>query len=59
MVELSNLQRQVAHSNDRIGVPKVDSAEIAIHEINPDVNVEKYPVRLAPKTSWRSSRATT
>src|SRR3954466_415505 len=46
VVDLSNLQRQVAHSNDRIGVPKVDSAEIAIHEINPDVNVEKYPVRL-------------
>src|SRR3954465_10645514 len=46
VVDLSNLQRQVAHSNDRIGVPKVDSAEIAIHEINPDVNVEKHPVRL-------------
>jgi sulfur-carrier protein adenylyltransferase/sulfurtransferase len=46
VVDLSNLQRQVAHSNDRVGVPKVDSAEISIHEINPDVNVEKYPVRL-------------
>src|SRR5919106_4158627 len=46
VVDLSNLQRQVAHSNDRIGVPKVDSAEIAIHEINPDVKVEKHPVRL-------------
>jgi sulfur-carrier protein adenylyltransferase/sulfurtransferase len=45
-VDLSNLQRQVAHSNDRIGVPKVDSAEQAIHEINPDVKVEKHPVRL-------------
>jgi molybdopterin/thiamine biosynthesis adenylyltransferase/rhodanese-related sulfurtransferase len=46
IVDLSNLQRQVAHSNDRIGVPKVDSAEIAIKEINPDVKVEKHPVRL-------------
>src|ERR671925_1172086 len=46
VVDLSNLQRQVAHSNERIGVPKVDSAEISIHEINPDVKVEKYPVRL-------------
>ena len=46
VVDLSNLQRQVAHSNDRIGVPKVDSAEISIHDINPDVKVEKYPVRL-------------
>src|SRR3989440_4065282 len=46
VVDLSNLQRQVAHSNDRIGVPKVDSAEIAIHEINPEVEVVKHPVRL-------------
>jgi molybdopterin/thiamine biosynthesis adenylyltransferase/rhodanese-related sulfurtransferase len=46
VVDLSNLQRQVAHSNDRIGVPKVDSAEIAIHDINPDVKVEKHGVRL-------------
>ncbi|MFN2616273.1 MAG: molybdopterin-synthase adenylyltransferase MoeB [Thermoleophilaceae bacterium] len=46
VVDLSNLQRQVAHSNDRIGVPKVDSAEIAINEINPEVKVEKHQVRL-------------
>ncbi|HEY1357813.1 MAG TPA: molybdopterin-synthase adenylyltransferase MoeB [Thermoleophilaceae bacterium] len=46
VVDLSNLQRQVAHSNDRVGVPKTDSAEIAVREINPDVNVEKYQVRL-------------
>jgi molybdopterin/thiamine biosynthesis adenylyltransferase/rhodanese-related sulfurtransferase len=48
VVDLSNLQRQIAHSNDRIGVPKVDSAEISIHDINPDVKVEKHPVRLGP-----------
>ncbi|MBA3301270.1 MAG: molybdopterin-synthase adenylyltransferase MoeB [Thermoleophilaceae bacterium] len=46
VVDLSNLQRQVAHSNDRIGMPKVDSAEIAIKEINPDVEVRKYETRL-------------
>jgi sulfur-carrier protein adenylyltransferase/sulfurtransferase len=46
VVDLSNLQRQVAHSNDRIGVPKVESAEIAINEINPEVKVEKHGVRL-------------
>jgi molybdopterin/thiamine biosynthesis adenylyltransferase/rhodanese-related sulfurtransferase len=45
-VDLSNLQRQVIHSTRRIGVPKVDSAEEAIHALNPDVNVVKYPVRL-------------
>src|SRR3954454_18443156 len=46
VVDRSNLQRQVAHAEDRIGMPKVDSAEIAIKGINPEVNVVKYPVRL-------------
>jgi molybdopterin/thiamine biosynthesis adenylyltransferase/rhodanese-related sulfurtransferase len=46
VVDLSNLQRQVIHSTDRVGVPKVDSAEQTIHGLNPDVNVVKYPVRL-------------
>jgi molybdopterin/thiamine biosynthesis adenylyltransferase/rhodanese-related sulfurtransferase len=45
-VDLSNLQRQVIHTTDRIGVPKVDSAEISINAINPDVNVVKYQTRL-------------
>jgi sulfur-carrier protein adenylyltransferase/sulfurtransferase len=45
-VDLSNLQRQVIHSTQRIGIPKVDSAEESIHAINPDVNVVKYPVRI-------------
>src|SRR4029079_10613329 len=33
-VDLSNLQRQIIHTTDRIGTPKVDSAEIAINGIN-------------------------
>jgi molybdopterin/thiamine biosynthesis adenylyltransferase/rhodanese-related sulfurtransferase len=45
-VDLSNLQRQVIHTTDRIGVPKVDSAEETIKGINPDVNVVKYKTRL-------------
>ncbi len=47
-VDLSNLQRQVIHSSERIGVSKVDSAEQTINALNPDVKVEKYPVRLGP-----------
>jgi molybdopterin/thiamine biosynthesis adenylyltransferase/rhodanese-related sulfurtransferase len=46
VVDLSNLQRQVIHTTDRIGVPKVDSAEQAMKELNPDVDVVKYPTRL-------------
>jgi sulfur-carrier protein adenylyltransferase/sulfurtransferase len=45
-VDLSNLQRQVIHTTDRIGTPKVDSAEISIKAINPDVEVIKYKTRL-------------
>jgi molybdopterin/thiamine biosynthesis adenylyltransferase/rhodanese-related sulfurtransferase len=45
-VDLSNLQRQVIHTTDRIGVPKVDSAEETIQAINPDVEVVKYQTRL-------------
>jgi molybdopterin/thiamine biosynthesis adenylyltransferase/rhodanese-related sulfurtransferase len=45
-VDLSNLQRQVIHSNERIGVPKVDSAEMTINALNPDVKVIKHAVRL-------------
>jgi sulfur-carrier protein adenylyltransferase/sulfurtransferase len=45
-VDLSNLQRQVIHTTDRIGMPKVDSAEATIKALNPDVDVVKYPVRL-------------
>jgi sulfur-carrier protein adenylyltransferase/sulfurtransferase len=45
-VDLSNLQRQVIHTTDRVGTPKVDSAAATIAALNPDVNVVKHPVRL-------------
>jgi len=46
VVDLSNLQRQVIHTTDRIGVAKVDSAEQQINQLNPDVKVVKYLERL-------------
>jgi len=45
-VDLSNLQRQVIHSSDTVGMAKVDSAEAAIRALNPDVQVVKYATRL-------------
>jgi molybdopterin/thiamine biosynthesis adenylyltransferase/rhodanese-related sulfurtransferase len=45
-VDLSNLQRQVIHTTDRVGEPKVDSAAETIAQINPDVEVVKHQVRL-------------
>src|ERR1700747_1296690 len=43
-VDLSNLQRQVIHNSERIGTPKVDSAEQSIRALNPDVEVRNSPV---------------
>src|SRR5207237_490739 len=45
-VDLSNLQRQVIHDSERIGMPKVDSAEQSIRALNPDVQVVKHQTRL-------------
>ncbi|HEY2445256.1 MAG TPA: molybdopterin-synthase adenylyltransferase MoeB [Rhizomicrobium sp.] len=45
-VSLSNLQRQIAHRNEDIGVAKVASAARAAQAINPDVRVELHPHRL-------------
>ena len=39
VVELTNLQRQIAHDLSRLGVPKAESAQQSIQAINPDVDV--------------------
>jgi molybdopterin/thiamine biosynthesis adenylyltransferase/rhodanese-related sulfurtransferase len=46
VVDASNLQRQILHSMDRVGTPKVDSAEKTLKGLNPDVRVVKYQERL-------------
>lgn len=45
-VELSNLNRQIMHSFSRIGMPKVQSSEIFLRQINPDVMLDIYNSRL-------------
>ena len=45
-VDASNLQRQIIHATSRLGMTKVDSAEVAIHDLNPDVKVVKYQERV-------------
>ncbi len=42
VVDMSNLQRQIIHSNDRVGIPKTESAAMTISALNPDVKVETY-----------------
>lgn len=44
-VDMTNLQRQIAHSMDRVGQPKTHSAQVAMHAINPEVQVIALPVR--------------
>jgi molybdopterin/thiamine biosynthesis adenylyltransferase/rhodanese-related sulfurtransferase len=39
LVDVSNLQRQVLHTTERVGEPKVDSARAAIAALNPEVSV--------------------
>ncbi|MDD2158607.1 molybdopterin-synthase adenylyltransferase MoeB [Glaesserella parasuis] len=39
-VSLSNLQRQVLHSDATIGMPKVESAKKRLHELNPHIQIE-------------------
>ncbi|MCG6902461.1 MAG: molybdopterin-synthase adenylyltransferase MoeB [Rhodobacter sp.] len=47
VVEATNLQRQIAHTDARIGMPKVFSAEAAMKAVNPCVTVRPYHRRLA------------
>lgn len=48
VVDLSNLQRQIAHSTDAIGEPKVESAAKTIAAINPDVELIPHNLRIGP-----------
>lgn len=45
-VEASNLQRQIIHSDARIGLPKVFSAETAMKALNPFIAIRPYHRRL-------------
>lgn len=46
VVDASNLQRQIIHSTSRLGTPKVESAAVAIRDLNPDVEVVAFQERL-------------
>jgi adenylyltransferase/sulfurtransferase len=50
-VSLSNLQRQVIHPTDSVGISKVDSARDTVRRINPHVRVEAHSVRLTAENA--------
>jgi molybdopterin/thiamine biosynthesis adenylyltransferase len=50
-VSLSNLQRQIIHTSDRVGLPKAESARATLHAINPHVEVVPEQVRLTAENA--------
>jgi molybdopterin/thiamine biosynthesis adenylyltransferase/rhodanese-related sulfurtransferase len=53
VVDDSNLQRQIVHSTERLGEPKVTSAKRTLQALNPDVQVEAYQERLSSENVER------
>jgi len=56
-VDLSNLQRQIAHHTGSVGTPKVDSAAESIRALNPDTRVTTLRERLADASLARAVRS--
>lgn len=52
-VDLSNLQRQILHTAERVGMPKVESARQTLQALNPDVHVIGYQERLSSDNVMR------
>ncbi|MCS6926938.1 MAG: molybdopterin-synthase adenylyltransferase MoeB [Candidatus Binatia bacterium] len=53
VVDMSNLQRQILHTNDRVGMPKVESAQKTLNALNPDVKVIPFNERLSSENVMR------
>lgn len=45
-VSLSNLQRQVLHNDSRLNMPKVESAKLALQQLNPHIHIETINEKL-------------
>jgi molybdopterin/thiamine biosynthesis adenylyltransferase len=46
VVSLSNLQRQVLHSTSWLDQPKTESARARLHDLNPEIGINTYPLRI-------------
>ena len=47
-VDLSNLHRQILHDTDRVGTPKMESAQARLHQVNPHVEIVLHKGRFEP-----------
>lgn len=50
-VDLSNLQRQLLHSDATVGMPKLESAAARLRETNPHIALDLHPVRFSPENA--------
>ena len=53
VVDRSNLQRQILHNEERVGMPKVESAKLTLQGLNPDVKVIGYQERVSSENIMR------
>lgn len=51
VVDRTNLQRQILYGESVVGVPKVEAAAERLRDLNPDVEIETYPVRLTSENA--------
>lgn len=51
VVDVTNLQRQVIHTTDRVGMPKTESARIQLTALNPDVRVVEHREMLSSENA--------
>jgi len=53
VVDETNLQRQILHTTDRIGMPKTESAAVAMKALNPDVSVVQHNEKITSENVMR------
>jgi len=51
VVDKTNLQRQILHGTDTVGVPKLESARRRVQDLNPNVQVELFETRLTSQNA--------
>jgi len=51
VVDVTNLQRQIVHRQSTVGMPKIDSAEQTLRDINPYVNIVKHETMLTSENA--------
>ena len=52
VVDKTNLQRQILHGTDTVGIPKLESARRRVQDLNPNVQVELFETRLTSANAF-------